>query len=176
MERNKVVIIVVAAAALAGVGVTIWAIKKKEAKKEVAQAIETDVETAAVAEEPQEKLADEFQTTESGMRYRIETEGTGNKPKAGDIVEVHYTGWVDVDGEEGEKFDSSVDRNRTFKFPLGQGRVIKGWDEAVADMKEGEIRYIILPPELGYGSRRAGRLIKPNSTLRFRVKFIKIAS
>lgn len=162
MERNKLVIIA-AAAALAGVGVTIWAIKKKEAKQVVVQ---TDAETAATPE---------FKTTESGIKYRIETEGTGKKPKAGDTVEVHYTGWVDVDGEEGEKFDSSVDRNRTFKFRLGQGMVIPGWEQSLADMKEGEVRYIILPPELGYGSRGAGRVIKPNSILRFRVKFIKIA-
>ncbi len=116
---------------------------------------------------------EEFKTTESGIKYRIEKEGTGRTPKMGDTVEVHYTGWLDTDGKEGKKFDSSVDRGRPFKFNVGQGMVIKGWDETVSTMKEGETRYIILPPELGYGARNAGP-IPGNSTLRFRVELLRI--
>ena len=117
---------------------------------------------------------DEYKTSPSGIKYRIEKEGTGRKPNIGDRVEVHYTGWLDTDDKEGTKFDSSVDRGQPFMFNVGRGMVIKGWDESLQDMKEGEVRYIILPPDLAYGPRGMGGRIPPNSILRFRVEFIKI--
>ena len=105
--------------------------------------------------------------TESGLRMIIHKEGNGEKPRAGQTVSVHYTVLL----ETGKKFDSSHDRGRPFKFPLGQGRVIKGWDEGIALMSKGEKRTLVIPPELGYGSQDKGR-IPPNSTLIFEVELI----
>ncbi len=98
-----------------------------------------------------------------------EVVGKGAVAKAGDEVEVHYTGTL----TDGTKFDSSRDRKETFKFPLGGGRVIKGWDEGVAGMKVGGKRKLTIPPNLGYGSRNMGK-IPPNSTLLFDVELIAV--
>lgn len=97
--------------------------------------------------------------------------GTGPEAKAGDTVTVHYTGTLE---EDGTKFDSSRDRNQPFSFPLGQGRVIQGWDYGVAGMKVGGQRKLIIPPEEGYGARGAGSSIPPNATLEFLVELLKI--
>ena len=107
--------------------------------------------------------------TESGLRMIVHKEGNGNRPNPGQTVDVHYTGLL----ETGKKFDSSHDRGKPFSFPLGQGRVIKGWDEALALMSKGEKRTLIIPPELGYGNRATGK-IPPNSTLIFEVELIDI--
>lgn len=109
-------------------------------------------------------------TTQSGLKYQELKEGTGGTAKAGDTVEVHYTGWL----TNGKKFDSSVDRKEPFVFPLGKGRVIKGWDEGVAGMKEGGKRKLMIPPELGYGKRGAGDDIPPDAELIFEVELLKI--
>jgi len=108
--------------------------------------------------------------TGSGLEYEIISKGDGAAPEAGQTVKVHYTGWL----TDGKKFDSSVDRGQPFKFVLGQGRVIKGWDEGVALMKVGGKRKLIIPPELGYGSRGAGRVIPPGATLVFEVELLGI--
>ena len=103
--------------------------------------------------------------------------GTGATAEAGQTVSVHYTGWLyDASAPEnrGEKFDSSVDRGQPFEFPLGGGRVIKGWDEGVVGMKIGGKRTLIIPSEMGYGDRGAGRIIKPGSTLLFDVELLGI--
>lgn len=96
-------------------------------------------------------------------------------PIAGRPVTVHYTGWLDKDGQNGTKFDSSVDRGQPFRFVVGVGQVIAGWDEAVLGMKVGEKRLIILPANLGYGTRGAGGVIPPNATLRFEVELLDVA-
>lgn len=109
-------------------------------------------------------------TTESGLKYKELQEGTGATPKKGETVVVHYTGTL----EDGKKFDSSRDRNQPFKFKLGEGQVIKGWDEGISTMKVGGRRQLIIPPELGYGARGAGGIIPPNATLIFDVELLKI--
>ncbi|MBO6782221.1 MAG: FKBP-type peptidyl-prolyl cis-trans isomerase [Alphaproteobacteria bacterium] len=113
-------------------------------------------------------------TTSSGLRYIDHEAGAGEKAEAGDNVVVHYTGWLYNDGEKGNKFDSSLDRNQPFSFPLGAGRVIKGWDEGVAGMRPGGKRTLIIPPGLGYGARGAGGVIPPNATLMFDVELIEV--
>lgn len=105
-------------------------------------------------------------TTDSGLQYIDFKEGQGAAAKAGETVEVHYTGWL----TDGSKFDSSRDRNEPFEFPLGARRVIKGWDEGVAGMKPGQRRLLIIPAALGYGARGAGGVIPPNATLIFDVE------
>ncbi|SVA38467.1 uncharacterized protein METZ01_LOCUS91321, partial [marine metagenome] len=106
--------------------------------------------------------------TDSGLRMIVHKEGNGEKPSAGQTVSVHYTGLL----ETGKKFDSSHDRGSPISFPLGQGRVIKGWDEAIALMSKGEKRTLVIPPELGYGERGAGGAIPPNATLIFEVELV----
>src|SRR4051812_15176527 len=110
-------------------------------------------------------------TTTSGLTIIDIKEGTGPSP-AGKTAVVHYTGWLYENGQKGKKFDSSVDRNEPFEFPVGAGRVIKGWDEGVATMKVGGKRTLIVPPALGYGARGAGGVIPPNATLMFDVELL----
>ena len=110
-------------------------------------------------------------TTPSGLKYIDIKEGTGATPKTGQTVSVHYTGTL----EDGTKFDSSRDRGQPFKFKLGQGQVIKGWDEGLSTMKVGGERKLIIPPDLGYGARGAGGVIPPNATLNFDVELLGIS-
>lgn len=110
-------------------------------------------------------------TTPSGLRYVDRKVGEGSMPQVGQKAIVHYTGWL----TDGRKFDSSKDRNRPFDFALGQGQVIKGWDEGVATMKIGGVRRLIVPPQLAYGERGAGGgQIPPNSTLVFEVELLAV--
>ncbi len=109
-------------------------------------------------------------TTPSGLKYDDLKAGTGAEAKAGQTVSVHYTGWL----TDGKKFDSSVDRGQPFEFPLGMGRVIKGWDEGVQGMKVGGKRKLTIPPGLGYGTRGAGGVIPPNATLVFDVELLGV--
>jgi len=110
-------------------------------------------------------------TTPSGLKYNEIKEGTGATPQKGQTVVVHYTGTL----EDGTKFDSSRDRNSPFSFKLGVGQVIKGWDEGLSTMKVGGRRQLIIPADLGYGSRGAGGVIPPNATLLFDVELLKIS-
>ena len=109
-------------------------------------------------------------TTPSGLKYVDQVVGTGDVAVAGKTASVHYTGWL----ENGKKFDSSVDRGQPFSFPLGSGRVIKGWDEGVQGMKVGGKRKLTIPSELGYGSRGAGGVIPANATLIFDVELLGV--
>jgi FKBP-type peptidyl-prolyl cis-trans isomerase len=108
-------------------------------------------------------------TTESGLQYRDEAVGDGPEARAGQMVSVHYTGTL----TDGKKFDSSRDRGQPFEFPLGGGRVIRGWDEGVAGMRVGGRRQLVIPPELGYGARAMGP-IPANSTLVFDVELLGV--
>jgi peptidylprolyl isomerase len=110
------------------------------------------------------------ETTASGLQYVDVKPGTGASPQKGQSVSVQYTGWL----ADGTKFDSSRDRNEPFSFRIGQGQVIKGWDEGVATMKIGGVRKLIIPPELGYGARGAGGVIPPNATLTFEVELLSV--
>ena len=109
-------------------------------------------------------------TTESGLVYEDLAQGEGEPAKAGQMVSVHYTGWL----TDGTKFDSSKDRNDPFDFPLGAGHVIRGWDEGVQGMQVGGKRKLTIPPALGYGARGAGGVIPPNATLVFEVELLGV--
>lgn len=109
-------------------------------------------------------------TTDSGLVIDDITHGDGAEATAGQTVSVHYTGWL----ENGNKFDSSKDRNDPFRFRLGGGQVIRGWDEGVAGMKVGGTRKLTIPANLGYGARGAGGVIPPNATLIFEVELLDI--
>jgi FKBP-type peptidyl-prolyl cis-trans isomerase len=109
-------------------------------------------------------------TMPDGLKYTDDQIGTGDEAVPGKTVSVHYTGWL----ENGTKFDSSRDRGQAFQFPLGGGRVIKGWDEGVAGMKVGGKRTLTIPPDLGYGARGAGGVIPPNATLKFEVELLEV--
>ena len=115
-------------------------------------------------------MSEEIIETATGLGYVEIVEGTGARPKPGDSVSVHYTGWL----KSGEKFDSSVDRGQPLAFPIGRGQVIKGWDEGVGGMRVGGKRKLVIPAHLGYGDRGAGRVIPPGATLIFEVELLGV--
>jgi len=117
-------------------------------------------------------LAASEATTPDGLRIIDVRPGIGPVPQAGQTVTVDYTGWLFVNGKKGEKFDSSLDHGEPFSFTLGQGQVIKGWDEGLATMHVGGKRTLIIPPALGYGERGAGADIPPGATLIFEVELL----
>ena len=113
-------------------------------------------------------------TTASGLQFEDTSVGSGAEARAGQLVSVHYTGWLYTEGVQGAKFDSSKDRNDPFEFGLGAGHVIRGWDEGVQGMKVGGTRRLVIPPALGYGARGAGGVIPPNATLLFEVELLGV--
>ncbi len=120
---------------------------------------------------PQEVADGDYTETESGLKYYDFEEGDGATPTSGQTVEVHYTGWL----TDGTKFDSSLDRGEPFTFPIGQGRVIRGWDEGVGSMKVGGKRQLLIPADLGYGAQGAGGgVIPPNAILIFEVELLGV--
>jgi FKBP-type peptidyl-prolyl cis-trans isomerase len=117
----------------------------------------------------------ETTVTDSGLIINEISAGDGDVAAAGQTAVVHYTGWLHdpaAESARGDKFDSSRDRGQPFSFPLGAGRVIRGWDEGVAGMQVGGRRELVIPPELGYGARGAGGAIPPNATLVFDVELL----
>ena len=121
-------------------------------------------------ETPAEIAESDYVTTESGLKYYDLEEGSGQSPKTGRPVVVHYTGWL----EDGTMFDSSLNRGQPFSFVIGVEQVIPGWDEGVASMKTGGKRQLVIPAELGYGERGAGGVIPPNATLIFEVELLEV--
>ncbi|MDR3551057.1 MAG: FKBP-type peptidyl-prolyl cis-trans isomerase [Candidatus Babeliales bacterium] len=115
-----------------------------------------------------------IETTASGLQHQLIQAAPEGAPKAqkGQVVTVHYTGWLNDGGKPGKKFDSSVDRGTPFQFVVGKGMVIKGWDEGLQLMTVGEKRRLIIPADLGYGSRGAGAVIPGNATLIFDVELL----
>jgi len=109
-------------------------------------------------------------TLPTGLQYEDHVIGTGEFPKTGQTVTVHYTGWLSDNGAKGKKFDSSVDRGQQFSFKLGVQQVIAGWDQGVATMQVGGKRTLIIPAALGYGARGAGGAVPPGATLIFDVE------
>jgi peptidylprolyl isomerase len=160
---------------------------KVEAKKEAAKA---KAETAKSKKTTEAKKAEESAkmkgkgaaeaagkevNTKSGLKYVDRVVGKGEEAVPGAKVDVHYTGWLYVNGQKGKKFDSSVERGTPISFTLGNREVIKGWDEGIAGMKVGGKRTLIIPPDLAYGSQSVGGgLIPPNSTLIFDVELMKV--
>jgi len=142
--------------------------KKEQQTQSAAPAPAPAVAASPVAGAP--VAASKVITTADGLQYEVLREGNGPVAKAGQTVSVHYTGWL----TNGTKFDSSVDRGQPFDFPLGAGRVIKGWDEGVAGMKVGEKRKLTIPSNLGYGDHGAGSVIPPGATLIFDVELLGI--
>ena len=133
----------------------------------------------APATEPAAEAAAPAATgTENMPMQKIDlTPGNGAEIKSGQNALVHYTGWLydaAATDNKGKKFDSSVDRNEPFEFPVGAGMVIKGWDEGVVGMKVGGKRRLVIPPEMGYGARGAGGVIPPGATLVFDVELVEI--
>jgi FKBP-type peptidyl-prolyl cis-trans isomerase len=153
----------------------------KQADQE-APAVEADEATTEAPEQTEEAAVTETQESEvfeiaTGLSARILRSGDGQVAQAGDNVVVHYTGWLydeSAENSRGAKFDSSVDRGERFQFPLGEGRVIKGWDQGVEGMAIGEVRELIIAPDMGYGERGAGNVIPPGATLIFEVELFGV--
>ncbi len=116
------------------------------------------------------KMSGDTQHTPSGLEIQEVERGFGDAARAGQTVSVHYSGYL----LDGTKFDSSLDRGQPFTFPLGAGKVIRGWDEGLVGMKVGGRRKLTIPPDLAYGSRGAGRLIPPGATLIFDVELLEV--
>lgn len=117
-----------------------------------------------------EELKEGMQTTASGLMYKIVKQGSGKQPKAGDTVQVHYAGML----TNGQEFDNSFKRGQPIEVPIGVGNLIKGWDEGILLLKEGDRAIFLIPSELGYGARGAGGVIPPNATLVFEVELVKV--
>jgi peptidyl-prolyl cis-trans isomerase A (cyclophilin A) len=124
----------------------------------------------AEAKKALEELKAGMQVTESGLYYKITKKTEGKAAKAGDNVQVHYAGKL----TNGTEFDSSFKRNEPLEFPVGTGRVIKGWDEGILLLKEGETATLLIPPAMAYGERGAGGVIPPNAWLIFDVELVKV--
>jgi peptidylprolyl isomerase len=142
--------------------------------RRLAVATALSVAATGVIAMPEAADAQPVTTTASGLKIIDVKVGTGPSPKPGQTCVMNYTGWLYENGKKGAKFDSSLDRNQPFSFPIGQRQVIAGWDEGVATMKVGGKRTLIIPPELGYGSRGAGGVIPPNATLMFDVELLGV--
>ena len=139
------------------------------AERKNAEAKRAEKERAALEERLKTHIGNATRT-DSGLYYEVTEAGNGPKPKKGQMVSVHYAGYL-IDGK---KFDSSFDRNQPIQIPIGAGQVIPGWDEGIMLLNEGDKAKLIIPPHLGYGPQGAGGVIPPNATLIFEVQLVKI--
>ena len=140
-------------------------------EKEAAEKKRKEEEFAANQQKLVDDMKKDMQVTSSGLYYKItKTNASGAAPKAGDNVSVHYAGKL-IDGTE---FDNSFKRNQPIEIPIGVGQVIKGWDEGILLLKEGEVATLLIPSELGYGARGAGGVIPANAWLVFDVELVEI--
>lgn len=130
--------------------------------------------TQVVVEQPVGDRVNKREKSASGLEWEILQPGTGNSPRTGSTVTVHYTGWLNENGQAGRKFDSSVDRGQKFSFRIGVGMVIAGWDEGVMGMKVGEKRRLYIPSDLAYGPYGAGNVIPPHAALIFDVELFDV--
>lgn len=174
MKIRKIV-----AATIAAVLVAVSAGCSKEAEQTPAAEEDVAATTTDATEDTAVSDAQDIESFEitTGLSARILRAGDGQLAAAGDNVVVHYTGWLydeTAENNRGAKFDSSVDRDEHFQFPLGEGRVIKGWDQGVAGMAIGEVRELTIAPEMGYGERGAGNVIPPGATLVFEVELFDL--
>ena len=170
--------------AMAALLLSVSACSKKAEEESAAVSAEATEGVAAetVKQEAEEVAVTEMEAVEAieiapGLTARILRAGDGQAANAGDTVVVHYTGWLydeSAANKRGNKFDSSVDRGEHFQFPLGAGRVIKGWDQGVEGMAIGEVRELTIAPEMGYGERGAGNVIPPGATLVFEVELFDL--
>jgi peptidylprolyl isomerase len=127
---------------------------------------------AGSPESPAKVNEADFTTTDSGLKYADLQKGTGTTPQKGQLIKIHYTGWL----EDGTKFDSSLDWGQPYTFPIGEKAVMPGWDEGIATMKVGGKRQLIIPAELAFGEEGAGGVIPPNATLIFEIELVEVAS
>jgi len=151
-------------------GVAIAAVIVSVAVARRSRAADDPTPAAKVPEASMPKSDAKPVTTASGLQYVDFKVGDGPSPQKGQIAIVHYTGWLD----DGKKFDSSRDRGKPFGFKVGMGQVIKGWDEGVATMKVGGVRRLIIPPELAYGAKGAGKVVPPNARLTFDIELLDV--
>ena len=150
----------------------------KEASEQGSTATGSAVDEAPRAEKPAGPAGEAFEIA-PGLTARILRTGEGRVAAAGDLTTVHYTGWLFDDTQpdnRGQKFDSSLDRGQPFRFLLGAGGVIQGWDRGVEDMAIGEKRELTIAPEMGYGDSGAGSVIPPGATLVFEVELLVLTS
>ncbi len=153
-----------------------WVLESRQTPPALAQTEPLPAASPAFAAAPEEgtprpsTTLDDWIITPSGLRYQELQPGKGASPRRGQTAVVHYVGRL----ADGRQFDSSYDRNQPFRFRVGVGQVIKGWDEGVATMRVGGKRRLEIPPELGYGAQGAGGVIPPNATLYFDVELLAI--
>lgn len=165
--NNKKTTLIIVALVIVGVGIVLWTQTPRESVTQESQIPESNQQ---IQTSMPEQTNITMQTLPSGLQIGDEVVGTGVEAVVGKKVSVHYTGTL----LNGTKFDSSLDRGEPFEFPLGAGYVIKGWDEGVQGMKVGGKRKLIIPSDLGYGSRGAGSAIPPNATLVFEVELLGV--
>ncbi|MDP9309654.1 MAG: FKBP-type peptidyl-prolyl cis-trans isomerase [Chloroflexota bacterium] len=169
MRHRRATLVIVLGAALTACQSTTRPVAPETAASVAAAQPSAAASSAAAVAAPQASVGGGI-TTSSGLQYIEVAPGNGPAPQPGDVVSVHYTGML----TDGTVFDSSRERNEPFQFPLGQGRVIPGWDEGIALMREGGQARLIIPPELGYGASGAGGVIPPNATLIFDVELVDV--
>jgi len=150
------------------VGFLLW--QKSLVATKNSTGLEAELPNVEDATQSQNKNMDNIQNKQGELKIEVQEEGAGEEAKNGDLVFVHYTGYL----ENGQVFDSSIGRGEPISFVLGTGQVIQGWDQGILGMKKGEKRKLTIPPQLAYGEAGAGGVIPPNATLIFEVEMVDV--